>query len=236
MGMIRLALEALELVYHACLVGGLEDGAAGYEHIGSGLYEAAACLHIDASIDFDEGLRTGGIDEAAELTHLLDGVLDKLLSAKAGIHGHEEHHVDIADDIGEHAHGGAGVEGDACLHACLVYLVDDATDVGTGFVVYIHHHGAQGFDLGDELLGLHNHKVHVEGLLAEAGYMLKHGKTEGDVGDKHAIHHVEVEPVGLTAVDHIYIACQVGEIGSQQRRGNHRTHIYNTTDNLMKQC
>ena len=226
--------QTLELANHGCLIGGLEHGATGYEHIGTGLDKTTACVHIDASIDLDEGFRTGRLNETTQLAHLLDGMLNELLSAKTGVHGHKEHHIDIANDVNEHAHGCGGVEGDTGLHACLVYLVDDTVEVGTGFVVHIHHHGTQGLDLRDKLLGLHDHEVYVEGLLAQASYMLEHWEPKRDVGNKHAIHHIEMEPVGLTTIDHINIACQIGKVGSQQRRGNHRTHIY-TTDNLIKQ-
>lgn len=161
-------------------------------------------------------MAVGLLDELAKPTHFLNGVVNELLTAEARVDGHKEHHVKVLDDFFKHADGGVGVEGDSCFHASVVYLLDGAVEVGTGFVVYVHHVSSKCLNLWDELVRVNYHQVNVEGFLANLGNGFEHGKAEADVGHEDAVHHVEVKPVGLTAVYHVYVLGQVGEIGSKE--------------------
>ena len=131
------------------------------------------------------------------------------------------------NDVVEHTDGGVGIERHACFHAGIVYLLDGAVQVGACLVVYVHHVGSEGFDLPSELARVNNHQVYVERLLANLGHGLQHGESETDVGHKDAVHHVEVEPIGFTAVNHVDVLAQIGEVGSKERRGylGHRCYI-----------
>ena len=146
----------------------------------------------------------------------LYGVFDEFLSSEARVDGHEEHHVNVLDDVFEHTHGSVGVEGDSCFHAGIVYLLDGAVKVGTGFVVHVHHVGSKCFDLLGEFAWVNYHQVYVEGLLAYFGDGLEYGKSETDVGHEDAVHHVKVEPVGFTAVEHVDVFCQIGKVGCEE--------------------
>jgi len=66
--------------------------------------------------------------------------------------------------------GGFGVDGD-----------DPGAGAREGFNVAL-----RGFD----------HQVHVAGQAAAAHRGFEDGRAEGDVGHEHAVHHVEVQPVG----------------------------------------
>ena len=57
--------------------------------------------------------------------------------------------------------------------------------------------------------------MHVEGFLTGLRHCLKDGEAEGDVGDERAVHHVEVKPVSLTAVDHVDVAVEMEEVGGE---------------------
>ena len=190
--------------------------AACHEHVGSCLHERGGGVGVDTAIDLDEGVAACALDEFFELFDFLDGVLDELLAAEAGVDGHEEYHVYVLDDVFKHVDGGVGIEGDACFHACLVYLLDGAVQVGAGFVVDVHHVGSEGFDLLGELAWVDYHEVHVEGFLAQLGYGFKYGETEADVGHEDAVHDVEMEPVGIAAVDHVDVFAQVGKVGRKE--------------------
>jgi hypothetical protein len=82
-------------------------------------------------------------------------------------------------------------------------------------VVDIHHHSTELGRLLDVALRTLYHVVDIEGFLAGFGHSLEHGESKGDVGNERAVHHVEVEPVGLTAVDHVNFAVEVQKIGSE---------------------
>ena len=86
--------------------------------------------------------------------------------------------------------------------------------------VDVHHHGAQLGGLLDISLGLHDHVVYVERLLAQRGNGLEHRETERYIGDEHTVHHIQMKPVGLTTVYHFKITVEVQEVGCKQRRRN----------------
>ena len=57
----------------------------------------------------------------------------------------------------------------------------------------------------------------IEWLLAALGNIFEHRKAEGDVGNEHPVHNVEVEIVGIAIVEHVYVVVQPAEIGRKQR-------------------
>lgn len=205
-------------------VGRAEDGAAGHEHVGPGLDKAPARFAVDAAVHLDERVRAAAVYEFAQAARLVDGVLNKLLPAEAGVHRHEHHQVEVGHDFFQARHGGMRVERHAGHHAFGFDLLNDAVQVGAGFVVYVHYLGAQSLYFTDELLGLHDHQVDVERFAGGPGHGLHNGETERDVGHEYAVHDVEVEPVAFAFVEHFDVALQVGEIGREQRGGNQWGH------------
>ena len=137
------------------------------------------------------------IDHQTQLADFFVCALDELLSTEARVDGHEEHHVQVAEDVLKHADRGMWVEHHACVYAEGFDLLDGAVDMGASLVVEGDDVGAC---LGEGLevfLRLHDHQVDVEGLLGFLLDGLHHGDAKGDVGHEAAVHHVAVEPVGL---------------------------------------
>ena len=92
-------------------------------------------------------------------------------------------------------------------------LLHNAVEVDTGLLMHGHDACAAVAHLGDELLGLDNHQVHVQWLVAQSLHMFDDGKAKRDVGHENAVHHVEVQQVGLAAVDHIDVLGEVAKVG-----------------------
>ena len=92
-------------------------------------------------------------------------------------------------------------------------LLDGAVQMGAGLVVHVHHHGTELGSLLNVIFRVLYHKVDVEGLGAHLAHGFYHREAERDVGHEDAVHHIEVEPVGLTLVNHLYITLQVNEVG-----------------------
>ena len=82
--------------------------------------------------------------------------------------------------------------------------------------MYIHHHGTEFGRPLDITLRTVDHIVNVKRFGTGLGYSLKHGEAKGDVGNERAVHHVEVEPVGLTAINHLDVAVEMKKVGSEQ--------------------
>ena len=191
----------------------LEYITSAYQHVYSGFYQSWSSFCLHAAIYLDECLASALFDELAQTAYLLDGVFDEFLSAEAWVYAHQQYHVHIADDVFQHAYRGRRVEGDTCLHACCMNLLDGAVQMGASLVVHIHHHGAELGCLLNVIFRMLNHEVYVEGLGAHLTHGFEHRESERDVGHEDAVHHVEVEPVGLTLVNHFYVALQVNEVG-----------------------
>ena len=155
-------------------IGGTEDVAAADENVDAGSYEARRGLLLYAAVDFDEGVAAAVGDELSEAAYLWYGVLDELLSAEAWIDAHEQHHVDIADDVFERGDGRRGVQRDASLHAGGMDFLNGSVQVERGFLMYVHHHGAESCRLLYVALWTFNHEVNVERLLAYFGKGLEH--------------------------------------------------------------
>ena len=98
-----------------------------------------------------------------------------------------------------------------------MYFLDGAVQMCAGLVVYIHHHRTQSGGLLNVALRLHNHEVHVEWFLANLRYSFEYRETKRDVRYKDAIHDVEMQPVGIAAVDHVDVVGKMREVGGQQR-------------------
>ena len=87
-------------------------------------------------------------------------------------------------------------------------LVVDGEDIGAGIAEVL-----------DIAAGVLDHQVHVEGFLRMLLDVLDDGLAEGDVGHKDAVHHVDMEPVALRGVEHLDVALEVAEVGTEKRGG-----------------
>ena len=91
-------------------------------------------------------------------------------------------------------------------------LLHHTVEVERGFLMNGHDVDTRFSSRVDIALRLDDHEVSVERFVAYLFNGFDDGKSEGDVGHEHAVHDIEVEPVGLTAVDHFEIRFQVAKI------------------------
>ena len=64
------------------------------------------------------------------------------------------------------------------------------------------------------LFRMYNHQVHVHRFFRPLGYSFHHRETKGDIGHKSAVHHVQVEEIGVP-VHYKNVLFQMQEIGRQ---------------------
>lgn len=210
------SLEDAEVVDGLLRMGAAKDVAASHQDVGTSLDKTGSRLAVDTTVNLDERMGTAATDEVAQLVHLLDGVLDEHLTAKAWIDTHEQHHIDVANDVFQQGDRTGGVERHTSLHACSMDLLNGTVQMGTGLYVDVHHHGTQTSRLLDVVLRMDDHVVDVEQFGTLARHSLHDGKAKRDIGDEDAVHHVEVKPFGLAAVDHVNVAVQMQEVSRQQ--------------------
>ena len=115
------------------------------------------------------------------------------------------------------------------LHAVVNDHFQRAVQVRADFVVDADPVGAGLGERGDEIVGVIDHQVAVEGqagCLANAGY---HGRPDGDVGDEVAVHDVDVDGGAAAALGRGNLIGQVGKIsgkdGGQQLNHDFRAEL-----------
>ena len=139
----------------------------------------------------------------------------ELLAAEAGIDAHDEDMMHHGKDFDEGLDGGGGVDDDGGLHAVMGDLLEGAMKVAADLLVD-GHHVCTGFgEVGDEVVGVFDHHVAVEGEFGDGAEGLDHGRAEGDVGDEVAVHDVDVDDGAATALGGCDFVGQVGEVGGE---------------------
>ena len=81
------------------------------------------------------------------------------------------------------------------------------------------------------MLGMDNHQMHIEGLLAHFVHGLEHRKTKRNVWYEHSIHHIQVKPVGLAAVYHVNLGSEIKEVCRQKRGRDKRFLLHFSLSN-----
>ena len=99
-----------------------------------------------------------------------------------------------------------------------------AVQMGASLHMHIHHHGPEFSRLLNVVFGVNNHEMYVKGFLTLLGDSLQHGEAKRDIRDEDTVHHIQVQPVSLAAVNHVQFAVQMQEVSSKQGRRNYCSH------------
>ncbi len=70
-------------------------------------------------------------------------------------------------------------------------------------------------------LGLFDHQMHIEGQSGDAPAGLHNEGSHGDVGDKVAVHDIDVQPVRTGRFAGSDLFAQTGEVGGKDGCGNY---------------
>ena len=103
-------------------------------------------------------------------------------------------------DFDEGVDGGGGVDDDGGLHPVLCDVVEGAVKMAADLLVDAHHIGAGFGEVLDEVVGIFDHHVAVEGQAGDLAEGLDHGWAEGDVGDEVAVHDINVDDGAAAAL------------------------------------
>ena len=82
----------------------LKDIATADEHINTRCNQPGSSLTLYTTIDLNQRLALLLGNHLTQAFHLIDSILDKLLSAKPRIDTHQQHHIHIANNIFEHVY------------------------------------------------------------------------------------------------------------------------------------
>src|SRR5690606_19923756 len=77
-----------------------------------------------------------------------------------------------------------------------------------------------------------NHQMGIKYGICQRADRFNHIRTKGDVWHKMAVHHINMDPVRTGGDDIKHFLTELGKVGSEDRRGNHKRagHGYFLTD------
>ena len=205
-------------------VGRLEHGRARHKDICSCADQLSGILVSHSPVDFDQEVCAFACSKVSKAAHLVEGAGNELLPPKTGIDTHQTDKVEIVTHFLEDMDGGVWIQCHTGPHAGLLDGVQGAVQMGAGFRVHRQDMGTECREVADVTVGGLDHEVDVHRLVRMTSDGFDDGHAEADVGDEHAVHHIDMMPVRLAGLDHLNIPGEVSEICSQERRSDEVTH------------
>ncbi len=158
--------------------------------------------------------------QAAELRDLRLHRGEVALAAEAGVHGHDEDHVDEVEHVGDLVERGGRVEGDGGLGAELGDRAEHPVEVDARLGVH-DEPLATGLDVQmGEAIGLLDHEVGLERDAQQRSHRGDDVGTEGEVGHEPPVHHVELHAIDAGLLEGHAGVAEMGEVDRQDRRGD----------------
>lgn len=136
----------------------------------------------------------------------------ELLSAESGLDGHDQHQVHLVEERVQGGDRGVGVDGDPGLHSAVVDFRYGLRS--TPMCLFMNRDPVRSgtYEVIDVPGGVLDHKVHVEGESGTVADAPDHRRAEGQVGDEHPVHHIEVYPVRSGFFDPCNLIAHSGEV------------------------
>src|SRR5690606_38372425 len=174
----------------------VEDGGAGHEHVRTRPGDLRDVGHANPTINLKADGIAGVVDDLAHLSQLPERGRDELLTSEAGVHRHQQDHVDLVQQVLQALYAAAGIEDQAGLAALVTDQLQGTVDVAGGLGVKRDNAGASLGEVHDELVYGRCHQVHVNGRLdAVVAQCLAYHRSDGEVGHIVIVHDVKVNDV-----------------------------------------
>ena len=159
-------------------------------------------------------------DVLAGQAHLGQHLGHELLAAEAGLDGHHEQRVELAQQLEVGLERGVRLDRQPGQRAGRADRAGGLHGVGRGLDVEGDVGGAGLGVVRRPAVGVVDHEVAVERQVGGRVQALHHRQPERQVGDEVRVHHVDVQPVG--AVDRVGGVGQAREVGREDARRDHR--------------
>ncbi|ETH09940.1 transposase, IS481 family [Bordetella pertussis 2371640] len=194
-----------------------ENGRARHEGVGAGGADLGDVVDLDPAVHLQQdGLAAGrapAVDAGARIAQLGQRGRDERLPAEAGVHRHQQHHVQLVHHIVHVVQRRGRVEHQAGLAAVVADQRQRAVDVARGFRMESDDVGAGLGELRHDFVDRLDHQVHVDRHLHMGTDRGTDHRSDGQVGHVMVVHHVEVNPVGARGDDVAHLFAQAGEVG-----------------------
>ena len=142
----------------------IEDGTASDDDVGPGFDDLASGTWLDTPVDLEVDIEAGIVNHVADLGELGRGRGNEALPTEPGIDAHDEHQVDVGQNILKAVGWCMGVERNPCTFSQGTDLLERPVKMGAGLRVH-------GDDVRPRLrkrlnifLRLDNHQMGIDGL------------------------------------------------------------------------
>jgi len=196
----------------------LIHGAACHQHVGAGLDAGIPGIRGHAAVHFQF---TGGV---FPVNHLPDGgyllhlIHHEGLAAEARLHSHHQDQFLLLQEGQDCLGGGLRLQHHPGPLALGVDLVNGGVDILLRIRLHVDSHQIRP-GVAELLHVPHrpgDHQVHVQGQGSGGADGLHHRDADGDVGDKHAVHHIHMDVIG--GGNFLNVPLQVGKVGGENGR------------------
>lgn len=192
-----------------------EDGVASNEKFRASFHDVCDGFQVNSTIYFNTEIEFALDAHASECGNFVQGIGNEFLAAEAGIDAHDQDVVDEVEDFRESFDGGGGIEDNAGLAAVGSDEVKSAIEMDAGLLVNGDPVGAGFGKFGDEEIGILDHEVAVKWDFELLAKGFDDRRTDGEIGDKMAIHDVEMENCPAAIDGLLGIGSKLREVGGE---------------------
>jgi hypothetical protein len=176
--------------------GGLaENGRPRHEGVRSRAPRCFNSAHGDTAIDLQHRFRAAPIEQGSRASDLRRRSRQVALSPESRIDAHEQQQIEIGHDFFHQRQRTGGIQGETCLHPPFANLGQVPLHMDRRFRMEGEDIHPEVGILADVVLRLDDHQVHVQYRVGELPQCPDERCAEGQVRDKAAVHHVDVQPV-----------------------------------------
>ncbi len=191
------------------------DRRARYQNVGARLSNVDRSICVDPAVDLDIAFRLELFNHVIQHVDFPKLRLDELLPAEARIDRHNQDQIGELDKLFDRRQRSPGVERHARFATEIMNLLNGAMSMIGSLDVKrddVRSGVGEGFKLR---LGVLDHQMNVEGRGRNFSERFDDGRTDRNVGDKTAVHHVDVNVIGAGIDDAFNVLGKVREVRRQ---------------------
>ena len=180
-----------------------KDRASCHQHICAGGEQLCRILRVHTAVNLDKRFQSSLVYLRADETYLIHRFGNEFLSSEACKHGHQQHHVHLVQIGHKTLDIDVGIDGQAGPYAFGFDEVENGHRVVHRLEMKTNRPRAGIAEPLHVFLGMNNHQMYVQRLVAIFVHRYHERKTEGNIRHKRTIHHIDMQPVRLAAVNHL---------------------------------
>ena len=206
----------LHVVYCLLRVRAFEDSVSCHKHIGSSLIKQRCVLQVHTTVDLNEALGILAATKSTQLSHLVVGVFYKLLTTKTWIDTHKQNYIAFLHYVFKQADRSVGIKHNTGFHTGTMNCMNSTVEVCTSLIMNGEYISSRILEVIDVPVWIHNHQMHVKRFLRMLFDMFDYRLAKRYIGHEDAVHNVNMQPITLALVEHLYVAPQIAKIGTEQ--------------------